>query len=171
MTTHRKLNALSRDAHRRFGRQAVLVDIENLAGGPDATRDEFTQVWQTLRGGALALRPGDVVAIAASRHAAQQAVPALWGEAVQWRWRDGVDGADNALLEFMDVTHIAQCFSRLVIASGDHAFSSLARGARRRGMAVHQVVGRGGASRELWDECTTHARLRLVDRDEVGLAA
>ena len=171
MTTHRKLNSLAREAHRRFGRQAVLVDIENLAGGPDATRAEFAQVWQMLRGGALALRPGDVVAIAASRYAAQQAVPALWGEAVQWRWRDGPDGAYNALLEFMDVTHIAQCFSRLVIASGDHAFSALAGGARRRGMAVHQVVGRGLPSRELWEECTTHARLRMSERDGIGLAA
>ncbi|MGB4137305.1 MAG: hypothetical protein WA971_12125, partial [Microbacterium sp.] len=156
--------------HRR-GRQVVLVDIENLAGGSDASQHEYAEVWALLRHGAIALHPGDVVAVGASRRAAQQAIPALWGQPVQWRWRDGVDGADLALLDFMDVTHIAQRYSRLVIASGDHAFATLAQGARRRGMAVHQVIGRGLSSAELWGECTTHAKLRLGDRVPLALAA
>lgn len=171
MTTTRKLNALARDARHRRDRQVVLVDIENLAGGADASEEDFARVWQTLRGGAITLRDGDVVAVAASPFAAQSAVPALWGEPVQWRWRSGQDGADLALLDFMDVTDIAQRYSRLVIASGDHAFAELAQGARRRGMGVHQIVGRGGISHLLWKECTTHARLRLAPAPTLARAA
>lgn len=161
MTTHRKLQSRRRDLAARALRKAVAVDIENLAGGASAGAGEFRRVWDALTTQALRLQPGDLVIVAASRYAARDAAFALKDAPVQWRWRDGRDGADDAILEFFDIEHEARRRSQLVIASGDHAFASLARRASNLGMSTRQVVGIGASSRELRAACVTQTRLNL----------
>lgn len=161
MTTHRKQHSRQRDIASRALRKAVAVDIENLAGGADVGAREFRRIWNALTVQALTIRPGDLVIVAASRYAAREAAFALKDAPVQWRWRDGKDGADDAILEFFDIDHEARRRSQLVIASGDHAFAGLARRASSLGMSTRQVVGVGTSSRELRAACVTQTRLHL----------
>lgn len=158
---NRHARRTARDRRDSQGRRLQLVDIENLAGGAGLAPDEYCRVWHIYRHFAFATRPGDQVVLAGSRRTVRAAAPALFGEPVQWRVRDGRDGADLALLEFADVSHAARRFSTLVIASGDHIFADLARAAGAAGMRTHQVIGRGYASIDLWRACDTHAKLRL----------
>lgn len=152
-------------------RRIHLIDIENLAGGAGVGPDEFRRVWHVYRHHAAGARPGDHIVVAASRFAARDAALALVGEPIQWRWRDGKDGAEIALIEHIDLAHAARRFGTIVVASGDHAFAPLMREARHLGMATQLVVGRGTCSRELWQACSTHTRMRLGERKPLSLAA
>jgi hypothetical protein len=152
---------IAKDRRDTQGRRLQLVDIENLAGGAGLAPDVYRRVWHIYRHYALTTRPGDQVVLAGSRRTVRAAAPALLGEPVQWRVRDGKDGADLALLEYADLRHAVRRFSTLVIASGDHIFADLARAAGDAGMRTHQIIGRGFASIDLWRACDTHAKLLL----------
>ena len=85
--------------------------------------------------------------------------------------RSGRDGAETALLESIDLVHISTRFSRLIIASADRTFTEAADEARRLGMTVWQVTGRGGLSRELSRVTDLRMRLRLPRPPAEVLAA
>lgn len=171
MTSQRKHRAEIRNLHARGGRKIVAVDIENVVGSPRAEAEEYALAWRLITQQAIRVRPGDLVIVASSRFTAKRAAFALAGAPVQWRWRDGQDGADRALVDFIDLDHQARRRSELVIASGDHFFAPLAREARARNMLVHQIIGRGSCSRELWQACHTHAKLRLDSAQSLTLVA
>lgn len=167
---HRIARRLTRERCETRARRLHLIDIENIAGGPGLAPEEYRRVWHVYRHYAVAARPGDQLVIAASGVTAKSAALALVGEPVQWRVRNGRDGADLALLEFADLDFIARRFGTLIVASGDHAFAGLALAAGTAGLATRQILGRGRSSAELWRACHTHAKLRLGAREGETLA-
>ncbi len=129
------------------GRTLLLVDLENLAGGPHVPLDSMvSSVAQFSRLSGLA--PGDLAIVGVN--------PGLLSQASQLMprarlvTRAGPDGADLALLrEVHDLLWVAQRFDRVVIGSGDGIFSNVARGLRGLGIAVGVVAPRGSISTRL----------------------
>ena len=83
--------------------------------------------------------------------------------------RGGACG-DRAL-HLIDLAHISARFSRLIIASADRTFTETTDEARRLGMTIRQVTGRGGRSRELDRGTDLRMRLRLPRSPAEVLAA
>ena len=146
-----------------------VIDLENLVGGTDAGPDELRAAWDAYRGHGIRIAEDDHVVIATSSHVARVAWFALPATGMQRLVRDGQDGADLALVEAVDIDHAATRYGRMVIASGDHAFTDLALDARAHHMRVQLVIGRGQPSRQLMAACPSRTWLRLDDT--VGLAA
>lgn len=104
------------------GRTLYLVDIENMVGRSELTHE---QVAQTQRRIHAAVQPakGDHTEIAASHHNALAMIYG-WHGSARRQMRSGCDGADRALLDAIaDAEWVAKRYSRVVIASGDHAFA------------------------------------------------
>jgi len=141
--------------------ELVLADLENLAGGPDASEERFRQVWTAVRLHAVHMDSDTRTVVATSSHAAKRAWFALGDSPVQRLVRDGVDGADKALLEVASPDEIARRYRRVTICSGDHAFAPLARDLRSRGVQVSLLIGRGDPARELIEACPFRIWLRL----------
>jgi len=154
---------------RTSDRMVVLIDLENELGDPDAGPEDIIAFWDAFRAHAVLLRSVDQVIVATGHRMAASAWFALPQHGIRRLVRGGHDGADLALLEAIDLDHYARRFGRLVIASGDHAFTPLAQDARRRGMTVHQVIGRGIPSRALMAACPTRTWLKLSQ--DAGLHA
>ena len=139
------------------GRTLHLVDLENLLGtttpAPGLVRSVLSEYLRKA-----SWREGDLVVLGMSRHTATWAgfeVPD--GLAHRVVTRDGVDGADLALLEECDNEPLHRV-ERVVIGSGDHAFLAAMPRLRADAAAVW-VVGRAGA---------TSRRLRMAaDRVEM----
>jgi hypothetical protein len=118
----------------------VLVDLENLAGGPCHTADAARWVRRRLADcGALA--DGDQVTVA---------VDGSGLACVAWPWQGarcvaghGHDGADLVLLEEL-TDRVPQRYDRVVLASGDGIFADAVAGLVARGVHVtvvaHQVA-------------------------------
>jgi hypothetical protein len=154
-------HTLERDLRDRRDRRYVQFDIENAAGGPQQPVAEYVRVAHIVLFGSIRIGPGDLVVVAASRYVAKRIMPALAGLPMQWRWQDGPDGADHALLDFADLAHEARRRSSLVIVSGDGIFTEQVERAKDLGMSTHQIIGRGRPARSLWHACQTHTRIRL----------
>ncbi|ABL80545.1 MULTISPECIES: NYN domain-containing protein [unclassified Nocardioides] len=142
------------------GRAIHLIDAENLLGGPNAAPEAFIEMWRVYRGGIVSTT-SDQFVLAGSSFFFRNVLPALAGLGAQLLVRDGEDGAELALLDGLNLTHAADRFDRVVIASGDGMFEDLAIEARRRGLHVHQVTGLGRCSAALSRAATTHAQLHL----------
>ncbi len=101
------------------GRRLVVVDLENLAGGPCHTED--CAVWVRRRlADAGVLRAGDQVTVAVDESALPSVAWAWRGSVC--RWGHGKDGADLALVsELADRVH--ERFDEVVVASGDGIFT------------------------------------------------
>ncbi|MBC9225863.1 NYN domain-containing protein [Aeromicrobium sp. zg-636] len=135
-------------------RRYVLMDIENLTAG-SSTRAEAKALWRSLTQPGFGITSADHVVVGANRHVARKLATSIAGSNV--RWVVGAvepDGADRALLAAINLHHVAKKYDELVIMSGDHAFSELARRAKALGLRVHVVTsisdGRGRSlSREL----------------------
>ena len=129
------------------GRTLLLVDLENLAGGPHVPLDSMlSSVAQFSR--LSGLGPGDLAVVGTN--------PGLLSQASQLMPRArlvtqaGPDGADLALLrEVRDLLWVAQRFDRVVIGSGDGIFSNVAQGLRNLGIAVGVVGPHGGIATRL----------------------
>lgn len=141
------------------GRRLVLVDVENVVGGPCRTEacarwarrrleDELgpfsgqwtDQVWVGVDGGALVN--------------------------VAWEWHGsrplegyGADGADRALLELL-TDDVPRRFERVLIASGDGIFADNAAALAGRG--VHVTVAA--------HECALSRRLRAAASEVILLS-
>lgn len=127
-----------------------LVDLENLAGDPMASKDEALAALDLY----LDLsdhRAGDQVVLAAnpgmiSRIGFDTPVPCSLHAA------RGKDGADLVLLSHAAPEQVAVRFDRLVIGSGDGEFAATAIAVRDRGAPVLVVTRRRSLSRRLQGE-------------------
>ena len=137
-----------------------LIDLENLTGTPFADPRTIGGIWQAYISG-VGVRPGDHVVVATGPWMAATAWYLLPATGIQRRIKRGVDGADLALIDAVDLPHDARRFGMLIIASGDHIFASLARQARTEGMSVWNISGKGTLARTLKAACPLHSRLRL----------
>lgn len=124
-----------------------LVDIENLAGGPEATGDEIVDVFDRYLD-VSAWRAGDLLYVAANPWLAQEFA---WRLPVECsvHTAHGRDGADLALLAHAAPEFVGRRAGRLVIGSGDHVFIARALQARALGVGV-VVVARGDAVHGGW---------------------
>ena len=124
-----------------------LVDIENLAGGPDATGDEVVDVF-TRYLDLSAWQRGDLVYLAANPGMARKFV---WRLPVRCNVHTahGENGADLALLAHAAPDFVGRRAGRLVVGSGDHVFIARALQARELGVGV-VVVARGEAVHGGW---------------------
>lgn len=59
--------------------------------------------------------------------------------------RSGPDGADQALIDAIDLDHVARRYRRVVLASGDHIFVPTVLGLLARAVPV-EIVGRAGGT-------------------------
>lgn len=142
----------------------VLADVENLAGGPDASEREHVRVWRAIREHAVTFDSRTRTIAAASGFAAFRAFSALAtvGIPAQRLVRNGKDGAELALLGAVDPDELVrQGVRHVVIASGDHLLAPLASALRARGIQVTLLVGRGTPARVLLEACPRKIRLRL----------
>ena len=137
-----------------------LIDLENLCGAGSTTAEDAARVLAAYVD-AVKIGPADSIHIGVAHHMATAVMPVLCVFPGRLHVRSGRDGAETALLDSIDLTHISTRFSRLIIASADRTFTEAANEARRLGMTVWQVTGRGGLSRELSRVADRRMRLRL----------
>jgi hypothetical protein len=129
-----------------LGRTLHLVDIENLAGNPDASPTEINEVLVAYRK-LVPPSPQDHVVIASSRHIGL-AVGLAWPGA-RLLWRDGPNGADLALIGDALPEYRSARYTGVIVGSGDGIFSGLVVALRRRGLATGVVSRRGSLSETL----------------------
>lgn len=136
-------------------RRLILVDIENLTLGADATAGDVARIWSHVAGRVIRVGASDRVVIGASFSVARQYRSCITNHNVRWvlggRERDA---ADRALLADVDRRRLARDFEELVVVSGDHAFAGLASEAASAGLRVVVIVpqrqlGRSVLAREL----------------------
>lgn len=147
-----------------------LIDLENLCGAGSTTAEDAARVLAAYVD-AVKIGPADSIHIGVAHHMATAVMPVLCVFPGRLHVRSGRDGAETALLDSIDLTHISTRFSRLIIASADRTFTEAANEARRLGMTVWQVTGRGGLSHELSRVADRRMRLRLPRPPAEVLAA
>src|SRR6476619_3167976 len=127
-----------------------LVDIENLAGDPFATKAD---VLDALDGylEVAGYRDGDSVIVAANPGLIREIAFDL-PMACNVHAARGKDGADLILLAQAEPGWVAERFDRLVIGSGDAAFSETALAVRDLGTPVVVVSRPASLSRRLQGE-------------------
>jgi NYN domain len=131
----------------KAGRILHLIDLENLVGSADFSREEAARVHrgyvQVAPFGAI-----DQIVLATSHHAA---APAWFGWPATARRlvRSGQNGADLALLRVLACESVATRFDRVVIGSGDGIFAYEAARLQAAGVAVAVVALHAALSRQL----------------------
>lgn len=154
----------------RRKRRYILVDIENPTRGAKVTSADVAEFWNILKRQAPGIAPRDHVVVGASRMVVRKYRAAIQGANVKWVvGADAPDGADRALLAAVDLRSVARGYDELVIISGDHAFSDLARRAKKFGLTVHVVTAQhpehhSMMSRELSAAADLHTLIRLQPR-------
>ena len=122
-----------------------LVDVENifaLTHGVPVERNAGA-IYNTV----APVGPDDLFMVSADISRlfdTKAAFPGAWV-----RPGSGEDGADRALIEGLDIEHIAGRFDSVVIGSGDHLFVDVAYRARERGLNVVVVSRPTSLSRSL----------------------
>jgi len=139
------------------GRALHIADVENLMGGPLAgaaalrrVRDQYADLARLAEGDHILSACNPRLAVDASR---------AWF-ASRWLWRGGKDGAELALLDAVDPDDVARRYNRVVIGSGDHAFTPLAHDLGARGVEVWVVARRRTIARSLGRAADVVALLR-----------
>ena len=155
-------------------RSLHVIDIENLLG-PARSASEVRHVWNTYANG-IGLGQNDSVIVASGPTLAKVAAFELSNFNLRYHIRSGIDGADTALLDQIDLSHAARRFEWLIVASGDGIFAPLMEQARSNGIKVWHVAGRGRVNKQIRSACALHSRLRLVPlaaapHGSLGLAA
>lgn len=135
MTRSKQASARRLETLRR-GRTLTLVDIENLAGDPRPEAETVAEVRTALSDLGLVDRASLVVT--ACNHGAVLAVADGW-PCARHLVRSGRDGADKALLEVASGENVVQRFDRVVLASGDGAFATVAAALAAAGVTVVAV--------------------------------
>ena len=135
----------TRDLRFARGRRLVLVDIENVVGGPCSTADRTRWAHRRLRD-AVALRPTDLIVVG---------VDVAGLESVCWDWPRvryvvgyGESGADRALLDVL-AEDVADRYEDVVLASGDGVFADVVPALTAAGVRVTVVAHECGLSRRL----------------------
>jgi uncharacterized LabA/DUF88 family protein len=143
---NRSTKVQEKSGNQKEGRTAFIVDIDNLCGSGLAPK-------QMVEGAVGAIhnryRPteNDLVYCAATALAAYHC-KAIWPGCTV-RVGRGQDGSDLRLLKDADPKWLAERFSRVVIASGDGIFATLATDLIGLGVRVEVAVGNGGVSSKL----------------------
>ena len=151
---------LARAPHAPVGRTLHLIDIENLAGGSDASPELLDDVVRAYRC-AAPVSPGDHVIIAAGSRLAF-AAGAAWPGA-RLVVGHGVDGADRALLaQITDVAWVTTRFDRVVLGSGDGIFTDALATIRAMGIATGIIAN---ARRFSWMLQQQAAFVRVLPSD------
>lgn len=142
-------------------RTLVLIDIENLCGGPDNVSALHRYIRYLYDQSASA---GWMPVIATSTYTAARC-PDLW-----WTWHDarrlhrsGPDAADLELIETLNEPLARRC-QHIEIWSGDHIFSSAAIRLRGSGSTVTVRAAPGMLARKL-----RHAATRVCELTELAL--
>lgn len=131
-------------ARRRFpARRLHLVDIENLAGDPLPSLGQVCEALG-LYTRCLAFGAMDQVEVASSHLTLLNA--ALGWPHAHYRVRSGPDGADLALLDVLRHESVANRFTHVAIASGDHLFAEEAAHLAAQGVWVTVVSRRRSLS-------------------------
>jgi hypothetical protein len=150
---HRRL----RDLSSARGRRLVLVDIENVVGGPCTTSARTRWAHRRLRD-AVGLGPADQIVVG---------VDVAGLESVGWDWPrvryavgHGRDGADRALLEVL-AEDVADRYSHVVLATGDGIFAETVAALTAAGVRVTVVA----------HEVALSSSLRLAASDVVLLSS
>jgi len=124
-----------------LGRTLVVVDIENIMGGPLRGADVMADAYEQLLRSVL-VRENDHLIVAANHRLAVD-VKIAW-PACRVIAGGGPNGADEALLaELSDVAWISERFDRVIIGSGDGIFVGAVHALRSAGLPVG-VISRGG---------------------------
>jgi len=149
-----------------------LVDSENLTHGAKVTCQQAAALFGVLRQQAPGIAPHDHVVVGAARYVVRRYRAAIDGANVKWVvGSDGSNGADRALIAAIDLRRVARDYDELVIASGDGAFTDLARQAKALGLTVHVITTqhpeqRSMLSRELSAVADFHTLIRLESRTQ-----
>ena len=106
-----------------------LIDLENLCGAGSTTTEDAARVLAAYVD-AVKIGPADSIHIGVAHHMATAVMPVLCVFPGRLHVRSGRDGAETALLDSIDLTHISTRFSRLIIASADHTFTKHQDGRR-----------------------------------------
>ncbi|HCG00217.1 MAG TPA: hypothetical protein DEV93_06695 [Chloroflexi bacterium] len=120
-----------------LGRTIHLVDLENLMGSCVMSAADVAVVRHRFEVVAGAC-PADHVVIATGPAAAPDAWFG-WG-AARRLLRSGLDGADVALLEVIELEHLHRRFRRVVVASGDGIFAHACAVLQSQGCEVTVVT-------------------------------
>lgn len=140
-------------------RKLVVVDLENVLFGVHEQligadlREQTAQILDL----AQARRADDQLIVGCNPHLAFAARAAF--PRAQLLTRKGADGADQALIDHLDVAHIAARYNELCIVSGDHAFADLAHEARWNGLTTRVVAPHLGLSAALRLQADVAVRL------------
>lgn len=129
------------------GRVLHLIDLENLVGSADFSREEAARVHrgyvQVAPSGAV-----DQMVLATSHHTAASAWFG-WPATARRLVRSGQNGADLALLHVLACESVETRFDRVVIGSGDGIFAYEAARLQAAGVAVTVVTLHGALARQL----------------------
>ena len=121
-------------------RRLVLVDIENIVGGSDATADDVRWALDALRG-AIGLTGNDIWRVACGRRLLTRATGALPQPVLLGI---GPDGADLKLLEQMHPDLVVGQFRSVALASADaRAFTGAVATLARAGVPTDLYIGAG----------------------------
>lgn len=135
-------------AHGLHGRTLYLVDIENMVGSWQLAVADVAKTRARIHA-AVAPRDDDHTVIAANHYNAPAAYFG-WTGSAQRLARSGKDGADTALLEVIaDAAWVANRYSRVVVASGDHAFAYAVAALKAAGLEVIVVRPDTGFSNQM----------------------
>ncbi len=140
----------ARDRHpsRRPHRSIVIVDIENLLGAdPTWATSEGVQATVAALVQRAVIREGDLVYVACNPGLA----PIVAGHIGSWHLqvRSGADGADLALLDVVSDDFLHRAAERVVVASGDGAFTPLVQRCNHAGQSTVVVADARSTSRSL----------------------
>lgn len=154
------------------GRSLILVDHQNLCGGPSASDAVVGTLWDALVH-TLAVKPNDDVVVALSGYAAAKYLTLLPLTRVRLLIGDGPHGAARVLTDFVDAAHVAARYDNVVIASGNHTFSDLARELRAHDVRLYNLTSSlSSASRDLADACGLRVRLKVrIETEPYRLAS
>jgi hypothetical protein len=148
-----------------WGRTLHLVDIENLSLGDAPICPRQALGWYLAR---VAWRHGDHTLVAGG----PAIITELAFELTRFPCRilvgHGADGADRRLLGAAPARWVTDRFDRLVIASGDHIFTPLAKQVRDTGTPVVAVARPGsmsGTLRQAADQVIEFTDGRYIERD------
>lgn len=136
-----------------MNRRLFLIDIENVIGTAFFDQGAACRGREQVAAAAGLRDEEHAVVGVTSVQGVLPAAEAFPGKTI--RVQLGQDGAERAILELVDVEHIAKRYASVVIASGDHAFAEFARDMRDAGTTVHVVARERSLARALADEATS----------------
>lgn len=103
-------------------RTFVIVDLENVCGGSVHVPGRHTEVLEAVR--SLSGASECLIVYSTGPQALHLAPDLLWKwNCARYVPGRGIDGADNALIEVLRAEPVATRSSRVLLFSGDHAFT------------------------------------------------